>query len=367
MWPLLILPFVVLAGCSLGKDDKEKSSASATPPPKPPEREIPYEPRCLTDASCDWVERQAGIYDYVGAVYGEKGKVQFTEGDGKQRLLPLEKAYVEGRFGPLSESALKETRGTAPYFSKAHDLFFKELKYPQDPSCAQEPDSAPLRWIHPQFASADVFYGMHGCGKKYADQFLKSGVELSVAAEPEKWTFFLESHGLPIFDKVQLEEMALFTRIADTLKIPLKNPVSYRATSLEVRTEAAKKSKYTVEDFAVALVFQVAAHASRQNPFEDPQTIFRGVINGLAPELKMDSTDLFDRTRLYLRKYPKLKDQAEESDRRAKILAETANRMSRANLSMALQETKNDGHNLFVVGSNHVEMIRSVYSDQSPK
>jgi hypothetical protein len=376
MWPLLALALFV-TGCSLWKDDQEKTPppSSLPPPPKPEETQKPtekdvfYDRGCLLNLSCPTEERKAAIYDYVGAVYGETGKVQFTEAGRPQKLTPIEKHYVEEKFGRLIGSSVADPDNVKQYLSRTKEIFFSDLHFPQDSFCPREPDSPPLKFSHPKLGEGIVFYGRHGCGAKYADQFLKSGVELSLAVEPEPWTFFLESYGTEVAQKVKLEEMELFTRIARTLNIPLQNPLPRQASSLEVRKEAAKNSKYTPEDFAVAFVFQTAAFAASQNPGLDPQMVFRDVIRRMAPEFKMEPDDLFVKTRDFLRRFPLLKDQNEESDRRGRILAETSNRMNQKELAENLKQRSQDRKNpkaLFVVGTNHAEMIQSIYSNKDP-
>src|SRR5262245_43335478 len=135
MWPLLLVPIVLLGGCSLFADDpKPSGSGSAAPPPPPPpkalEKDIPYRRSCLLDAACPSEERKGAIYGYVGAIYGEKGKVQFLEADGKQKLTIQEKQYVEGKFGRISEAALGVPKGVLPYLSNAKAVFFTDLKFP---------------------------------------------------------------------------------------------------------------------------------------------------------------------------------------------------------------------------------------------
>src|SRR4029434_11337261 len=112
------------------------------------------------------------------------------------------------------------------------------------------------------------------------------------------------SYGTNTFAKAKLEEMELFTRMASTLQVPLKNALPFQATSVEVRKEAAKGSKYKVDDFAVAFVFQVVYDHISRNPQDDPREIFKKAIDFYAPILETDSQDLFEKTRLYLRKYP---------------------------------------------------------------
>src|SRR4029450_12364348 len=122
MWPLLLVPIVLLGGCSLfGDDSKPSGSGSTTPPPPPPkpvEKDTPYRRNCLLDDACPPEERKASIYDYVGSVYGEKGKVQFLEADGKQKLTVPEKHYVEEKFGRILETHLTEPNASLPYVCK---------------------------------------------------------------------------------------------------------------------------------------------------------------------------------------------------------------------------------------------------------
>lgn len=366
MWPILALAAVVLTGCSLSKDeDSGKSQAlppAPAPPPKPPEQDQGYRRTCLTDASCPAAEREASFYDYVGGVYGEKGRVHFGKAGEAQVLTVGERRYVTDKFG------VYKIGDAETYLSKAQAAYFRDLKFPPDPACRNEPARTPPSFRHPQWGSALVLHGRHGCGQNYAAQFLKSGVELSIAANPAPWRFFLESYGTDIAKKVKLEEMALFTRVAETLDIPLANPLPYQASSLEVRQEAAKVSKYTVEDFAVAMVFQIAAESAKQNPAIPPPVIFQKVIEGMAPELKMDSDQLFKNTRLFLREFPTMQGQLEESDRRIQHLVDTSNKVNRRALEKLAAESK-DGpaQSLFVLGSNHVDLVKQVYSSEKIK
>ncbi len=362
MWPVLLVAAVLIAGCSRSNDeDSEKSKASPPPPPKPPEADLAYRRICLTDASCPNAEREASVYDYVGAVYGEKGRVHFGKPGEAQVLTVAERSYVTGKFGTYK---IGETEA---YLSKAQAVFFRDLKFPPDPNCGAQPSDTPPVFKNAQWGSALVLHGMHGCGQSYADQFLKDGVELSIAANPTPWRFYLESYGTDIAKKVKLEEMELFKRLGETLEVPLANPLPYQASSLEVRTEAAKTSKYTVEDFAAAIVFQIAANAARQNPQVPPMTIFQKVIDQMAPELKMNSDKLFNKTRLFLREFPTMQGQNEESDRRLKHLADTANLVNRSALEKLVAEPKDgSAQRLFVVGSNHVNLVKQVYSLPPP-
>ncbi|HEX5033000.1 MAG TPA: hypothetical protein VFW62_00850 [bacterium] len=365
MWPILALAAVVLTGCNLSKDEdsgKSRALPSPPPPPKPPEQDQGYRRICLTDANCPASEREASIYDYIGAVYGEKGRVHFGKPGEAQVLTVGERRYVTEKFG------IYKIGDSEAYLSKAQAVFFRDLRFPPDPDCQNEPARASSGFRHVEWGSALVLHGRHGCGQNYADQFLQSGVELSIAANPAPWRFYLESYGSDIAKKVKLEEMELFTRIGETLGVPLANPLPYQASSLEVRKEAATTSKYTVEDFAAAIVFQIAANAAKQNPQVNPRAIFSDVIDRMAPALKMTTEQLFEKTRLFLREFPTMQGQLEESDRRLKHLADTANQVNRGALAKLVAESKDGSRqSLFVLGSNHVDLVKQVYSSEKIK
>lgn len=364
MWPIIALAAVFIAGCSSSKDDSPSHSNNTPPPPpvKPPESDQVYRRSCLIDSTCSNAEREAALYDYVGAIYGEKGKVHFGKPGNTQILTVPERSYVVGKFGAVK---LGETDA---YLSNAQSIFFRDLKFPADPACRAEVGDKPPLFSNSGLGTAVVLHGRHGCGQSYADQLMKGGIELSIAADPKPWRFYLESYGTEIAKKVALEEMSLFTRMAEILEIPLANPLPLQASSLEVRQEAAKTSKYSVEDFATAIVFQIAANAAQQNPQIHPMTIFRSVIDKMAPELKMKSEDLFEKTRLFLKEFDKMRDQLEESDRRLKHLADTANRVNFLSLKNQMPVSKDaPARSLFVVGSNHVDLVRDLYSSNPKK
>ncbi|MFO1519060.1 MAG: hypothetical protein U1F57_05290 [bacterium] len=365
MWPLAVLAAVFISGCSLFGDDKKSPSSntqgtpSAPPPAPPPQTDTVYRRACLTDTACPPSEKEAALYDFIGAVYGEKGRTEFLSAGGASVLSASERSYVSGKFGFFNPGL-----DTAAYLAQARSKFIKDLNFPPDPACRLEPPSSPLKFQHPELGMAVVLGGRHGCGKQYADAFMKSGVELSMGAESAPWAFFLEGYGTEISKKVKLEEMELFGRMAETLHIPLLNPLPYAASSLAVRKEASKGSEYTPEDFAVAMVYQVAATEALQNPGIPFPVVFEEVNKKMAPVLEMKPEDLFEKTRLFLRKFPSMNDQQQESNKRIMRLAETSNRMSRTELIQTLQnraKTTKNPMSLFVVGANHAELIRSIY------
>ncbi|MFO1464288.1 MAG: hypothetical protein U1F66_10975 [bacterium] len=361
IFPLIFAVAVLAVGCTRHDNDNPppQKSANSPPPPPPPPEPRNYRRLCLKDESCSWQERQAALLDYAGAVYGEPGKVSLGPKDGPFSLTPEEQSYVTEKFG--------RPEGAGQIFSfldRSRNRFFKQLALPADPQCLREAPRAPQQLVHPQLGSALIVHGYHGCGKNYAEQLSKTGMELSIGAEPQEWAFFLESYGV-LDQRVKLEETELFTRIAKTLDIPLRNALPVRALSKEALQAAAKASKYSELDFAVAVLFQAVLGNLRAHRGGDPVALADGLAPEVAKELSQDSRSLRTAFDQYLQKYPDPVEAAVESDRRAKILAETSNRLSLKQLRSEVQKLAAERphlKSLFMVGSMHQDLIRQVYA-----
>jgi len=363
IFPLIVAVAVLAAGCSRPDNDSSVSPKSANPPPPPPPPPEPrnYRRACLKDASCSWQEREAALLDYAGAVYGEPGNGGLCSKEGSFTLTPQEQSYVTEKFG-RPEGADR----IFPFLDRARNRFFKQLAFPMDPQCLREAPRSPLQLQHPQLGAALVVHGYHGCGKNYAEQLTKTGMELSIGAEPQEWAFFLESYGV-LDQREKLEENELFKRVAKTLDIPLRNALPVRALSKEALQEAAKSSKYSELDFAVAVLFQAVLGNLRAHRGGDPNALADGLAPEVAKELSQDAKSLRTALDRYFEKYPDPMEAAIESDRRAKIIAETSNVLSLKQLRSEVQKLSAERphlKSLFMVGSMHQDLIRQVYASE---
>jgi len=297
--------------------------------------------------------------DYAGAVYGETGKVGFTGTDSAFLLTPAERSYVVEKFGKPENSPEK----IFSFLDRSRSKFLHRLAFPPDPHCRKETAGSPQQWAHPQLGKGLVLYGYHGCGKNYGDQLAQSGLELSIGAEPQEWAFFLESYGV-LDHRVQLEEVELFKKMAQTMDIPLRNALPVRALSKEALLEAVKISKFSELDFAVAVLFQGVTGAVRLNPRVDPIAVADDLAPKVAAELGQDAAALRKALDQYFVKFPTFVEAAVESDRRIKLIAELSNRLSQKKLRREVERLAKERPNLkslFMIGAIHTDLVREVY------
>jgi len=302
--------------------------------------------------------------DYAGAVYGEEGKVSFAPINGASLLTSEEEKYVIKKFGRPENSRV----GIFSFLDRGRSKFFERLAFPDDPTCRRQIVGDPDRWSDPLLGKGLVLYGYHGCGQNYASQLTKSGLELSIGAEPQNWAFYLESYGV-LDQRVQLEEVELFKRIGKALDIPLRNALPVRALSKEALQEGAKTSKYSEMDFAVAVFFQAVLGNVRQNPNVDPIDVADRLAPEVAKELGQDGKALRKAFDQYFKDFPDLIDAAKESDRRAKIIAELSNQLSQKKLKQDVEGMAKSHPNLkslFMIGAMHRDLVREVYVTEKP-
>ncbi|MFO1519178.1 MAG: hypothetical protein U1F57_05900 [bacterium] len=360
MLPLLLLgaaSVALLAGCSRNEENKAPVKEDTTPP-----ADVSYRRNCLVDSSCAAGERQAAIYDYVGAMYGEEGRVRFLETNGNQHLSPSEREYVERTFGRLTSPSQVDG-----FLTKSHSVFFQRSFFPTPKKCPEEPV---VKLLHPQFGEGLVLYGAHGCGEAHGKQLSQSGMEWAIAANSQGWTFFVEGEagaGWLDGEKKAIDmgpEVKLVKRMGEVLQIPVKEALVFNPTHPQVLEEAAKKSGYTREELIVGAVFQVFLSLYLQDPRANQGAVMTQAVDNAAPYFKIDRKKLADAMNDFLIKYGR--DQVKESKKRMDVLVDFSNQLSLSPLRKELQtlsERKDalPAKALFLVGQAHLDLVKKAY------
>ena len=214
-----------LSGCSREEEHarpasphKEKPVPKAATPPLA--KSVSYAKSCLSGTECTAEQREAGVRDYALAVYASRPEAKF---DGLFSV--AEKNRSLALWG-----APRGDTGLEAYLTKAHNTY---LQGHADPNsriyCAQSSLYHFVRARDESGKTAAALLGPHQCGAQYAELFVKSGVELEIAARQEDWIFFIESSRQQQYWEQQgmkpVEEYALFGRVAEELNIPVVNPL----------------------------------------------------------------------------------------------------------------------------------------------
>ena len=225
---------------------------------------IPYDRSRINDSSYNVEERRAAIYDYVGEVYSENETAQGKIKDFDGTLSYEERQATVAEFGELTD--LKDTKG---YLRNAAQKFLERHKAPEAIRGETEGCSDRLsqtEMSHPDYGEAFILGGNHRCGIQFYEMF--QGYELDIAANPEDWTFFIESTWSKIALQDPNEEIALFTKMARALGIALYDPI-VGAFSSEV-VEEAKSREFGLTDLQIATEITWAIIMSYTDP-EDTQ------------------------------------------------------------------------------------------------
>lgn len=360
----MILPLIIagffLVGCSRDQED-EPVSKKPSPQPEPPSDRV-YRRSCLQDESCPLPEREAALMDYVGAVYGEAGRVKFTSPNDTFVLTPAEETYVLNTFGRPG----KPPEGIRSFLGRGADVFLSQRSYMEHPMCSTDRGKAPIQFTDSQLGMGVVLYGFHGCAKNYLDQLKRSGLELSMGANPENWAFFLEGHGGKKSEFI-LYEFEFFEKVANVLKIPLHNAVPVRTFHKKVIQLAMEKTNYVEMDFTVAAVFQGVVGRMRENPNADPLQMERTMAELMAPDFGQKPEVVLKALHQFLQKYPTFLEAGTESDRRIMVLAEISNQLSREQLKDKIEGIAKEKPNLkslFVIGAGHKDLIQEIYTNK---
>lgn len=174
-----------------------------------------YNSHCFAFSPCSQGASIAGIYDYVGAVYGEAGKVKF---DGE--LTDAEKAYVLEKFGELAD-----LNALPAYMKQARQYLFDhvtEYRVMKDIGLCQPEKFSLSEGTHPVYGEALVLAGAHACGALYGELF--APIEFEIAQAPEDWVLFVENVHHSRKNRFTLEQI-LFLRLAERLGIELHDPI----------------------------------------------------------------------------------------------------------------------------------------------
>jgi len=141
---------------------------------------------------------------------------------------------------------------------------------------------------------------------------------------------------------------------------------------MEVRKKAAAQSGLSVDDFAVAIVFQAAVNSafSKQRPGNPAHMIFRrempAIIKAFAPELSIREDVLLQKIQDFLQSTPTMQDQLRLANERGELLATISNQMNHQALAkqFATNKPKSGGQALFVLGAQHLDLVKAVYSSK---
>ena len=195
---------------------------------------IQYNRKCLTASTCDAEQRRAAIYDYVGAVYGQKGKVKY---DG--RLTEAERKYAEEMFGKLTEWNL-----ISSYLANAKEIYYRKFanKQPEGNVCTKSSNFHFQTVKKACGGSVDIkmLAAHHGCFFQSALIYSYNVTELDVAAAPEKWVFGIEGSRSALMRKHAPETFGYLFRIAEALNIPVFDPI-LTPSAKQVIVETAKR------------------------------------------------------------------------------------------------------------------------------
>lgn len=321
-----------------------------------------YKKSCLVNTKCKWEERQAAIYDYAGAIYGQAGKVKFDPKNNTGQLTSAERAYVEKNFGTLKHQDEIKT-----FLNGARRFYFEALPIKKDFSCLGE-KRPPLNKVENQsLGQAYILSGRHGCYLSYEEQWVKSELELAMAANPKEFAIGLEGWGKVENNYLVSHEYSWILNIAQKLGVSLFNPVPYAASDLKVVQEAAKKSQYDVIDFQVAYVFQLSLNMVRENPEMNQSAIINYAVRTISQHHNTNPQTLADATVKYFDQYPDIEQAALESDKRALLLAEASNSMSKSGNRNRLEIMNHDMpagkalKTIFIIGKLHTRMIEEIY------
>ena len=317
-----------------------------------------YNPSCTKFESCSEGESIAAVYDYVGAVYGDKGRVQR---DGI--LTPEERSYVESTFGRLEGK-----KGVQEYLSKARQIFFKKYAQKEMPYCEGDKSSL-VRYKHPRFREGVTLGAGHTCGDNYGEMYVKSGLELQIASNPKKVVFLVEGWTQAV-GRSRLQEHLLIARIALALKIPV-----YEGLVGQNSEEAIQRVGLTRMEAAVAtamiLYEDMVETAKKQNLTFDPVNMLAQKIQDTALFYGLDAMALvaeFNKLNAILpgedMRSALIRVRGICQERFSKLLRAT-NELSPDHARGVLAKTKADLA-VFILGLDHLSYVRKVYEKGRP-
>lgn len=316
---------------------------------------IQYNFQCILGAPCSEEGYVAQIYDYIGAVFGEEGKVQY---DGI--LTPAERVYVERKFGELAKSPTPRSDSKS-FLSNSRNIFFRDTHA----KVSVNVDCNPSEFSFNQYETKTlgkgfVIGGTHTCGIEFSNLYLSHSIEEEVAANAGGWVFFVEGSSPVANNDNDFSDLLYFNRIATKLSIPMLDPI-IPITDEKVLKEAEKRTNLHKIDFAVASVLLNGAELDlsvRQSVLEEAELY------------KIDPKKLAARVSEFTRSSSKLNKREslakmDQLDKRRRVLLGISNELTTLHVKELLEKSGRRKA-LFIIGGAHVPAIEAVYKKITP-
>lgn len=344
-----------------------------------------YPKTCINNAACSVEQRQNAIYDYVGAVYSRSPAANY---DGELRA--EEKAAVIQKFGSLQ--SLSETDVRA-YLEKARKDFLEPSRFNANQMglCSRTEFFPYTKLRHPQLGKGQFLGFPHGnCGVEVGALYFAKGMELEVAAQPEKWVFFIEGHGPNTYMGRQLQqkdgEQILFQSIAEKLGIPIYNATPFNTTGYETLKAASQKYSTPVTDYLSMITFGLMILKIKQtrmpvvywkeyvgsvqqdfaanyniNPEILREEFFKYINAGKVPENRSQEAEVWNKIA-----YDKQAIAAAGSREKELMghLIERSNEINIAELKQKLASHPERKQAFYLAGPKHQNLVEAIYSRQ---
>lgn len=317
--------------------------------------DVSYQKSCVKNSrTCSPEEHIAAVYDYVGALYGEEGNVNF---DGT--LTDAEKSYVVEKFGELTN-----LNGKAYIQMARFEFMIGKTDGSDFVACDKNVDSHSYSSDALGFVRAVV--GMHNCLSVYLRKFPIED-ELAIASSPDSWLFFIEGYDPSL--EPGAPEFYYFYRLANILGIQVFDPTPFTINSPEVIEETAYESGYSEIELLSALLAQDIIAAQEEGNFNSKKNQIVARYNRLAQTLGYKEEDLSAALSSYMIRHGNdLERMREDSNEKILLLVQYSNRHSKEVVRETLFQHrdlpapfKTKFNSLFIMGGLHLDMLRDLY------
>ncbi|MDO8644545.1 MAG: hypothetical protein Q7S00_06245 [bacterium] len=317
-----------------------------------------YNQQCFAYSPCPEGISFAGIYDYVGAVYGEAGKGAF---DGQ--LTDVERTYVEETFGRLTDMS-----ELPAYMERARKYLFDhvtEYRVMPDVGLCLREKFLVTEGRSLQYGEAVVLGGTHSCGALYGQLYFP--YEFMIAQAADQWTFFVENAHPNPKNKQPLEKI-LFFRIADRLHIPVREPVIQMddAKVLKEMETRHRIGKLELVSYVAVLAISKAQEGmiaekgeAIVNDQREMGAMYWRQIDRFSDQFKI-SGETLDRGVRFLLEQP-FSQVKRTADQYVVWYGEIADELSPQLVREGLQ-TANGSYSFYQLGSGHLPVLEAVYT-----